>query len=110
MKHLKTFENFSVLEGKFKKFFTGHSSSEEKDQAKSKFFSELEDFEKKSNNDSNISFNREFLEEKAKENNYKGGLEARTSAKDGREYIIYKKGVTGLEDLASSAHIAGDAY
>jgi hypothetical protein len=30
MKHLKTFENFSVLEGKFKKFFTGHSSSEEK--------------------------------------------------------------------------------
>jgi hypothetical protein len=59
MKHLKTFENFSVLEGKFKKFFTGHSSSEEKDQAKSKFF-RIRDFEKKSNNDSNISFNREF--------------------------------------------------
>jgi hypothetical protein len=56
MKHLKTFENFSVLEGKFKKFFTGHSSSEEK----TKVNSLSEDFEKKSNNDSNISFNREF--------------------------------------------------
>jgi hypothetical protein len=32
MKHLKTFENFSVLEGKFKKFFTGHHQRK-KDQA-----------------------------------------------------------------------------
>jgi hypothetical protein len=110
MKHLKTFENFSVLEGKFKKFFTGHSSSEEKGNAKSKFFTDLEDFEKKSNNDSNISFNREFLEEKAKENNYKGGLVSRKSARDGREHIIYKKGLTGLQGLASNANIAGDAY
>jgi hypothetical protein len=37
MKHLKTFENFSVLEGKFKKFFTGHSSSGKR-PSKSKFF------------------------------------------------------------------------
>jgi hypothetical protein len=51
-----------------------------------------------------------MLERKAKENNYKGGLEARTSAKDGQVYIVYKKGVTGLEDLGASAHIAGDAY
>jgi hypothetical protein len=59
MKHLKTFENFSVLEGKFKKFFTD-IHHQRKRPSKSKFFSELEDFEKKSNNDSNISFNREF--------------------------------------------------
>ena len=110
MKHLKTFENYSVEEGKIQKFFTGHSSSEEKEQSKGKFFSDLEDFEKKSNNNSNISFNKEMLEKKAKENNYKGGLEARTSAKDGQVYIVYKKGVTGLEDLGASAHIAGDAY
>jgi hypothetical protein len=45
----------------------------------------------------------ENFRRKAKENNYKGGLEARTSAKDGKVYYI-QKGVTGLEDLASSAH------
>jgi hypothetical protein len=39
-----------------------------------------------------------ILEEKAKKTTIKG-LEARTSAKDGKVYYIQKKGLTGLEDL-----------
>ena len=110
MKHLKTFENFSINEGKFKKFFTGHESSDEKESKKTAFFAELDDYATKVANDSNMVFNRDFIEKKAKENNYKGHLDARASASDNRVYVTYRPGRTGLENLGASAHIAGDAY
>ena len=110
MKHLETFENFSVNEGKFKKFFTGHGSSQEKEEKKTAFFAELDDYEQQAANDPNMVLNRDFIEKKAKENNYKGHLDARPSASDNRVYVTYRPGRTGLEDLGATAHIAGDAY
>lgn len=103
MKHLKTFESFSINEGKFKKFFTGHESSDEKESKKTAFFAELDDYEAQAANDSNMVFNRDFIEKKAKENNYKGTLDARPSASDNRVYVTYRTGRTGFEDIASVA-------
>jgi hypothetical protein len=103
MKHLKPFENFSVNEGKFKKFFTGHESSSEKEAKKSEFFAELDDYEEQAANNPNMVFNREYIEKKAKDNNYKGTLDARRSANDNKLYVTYRPGRTGLEELGAVA-------
>lgn len=112
MKHLKTFENFSINEeeGKFKKFFTGHGSSAEKEEAKNTLLAELDDYSEQAANDDNMVCNKEYILQKAKENNYKGHLDARPSASDNKVYVTYRPGRSGLEDLGASAHIAGDAY
>lgn len=105
MKHLKKFESFAINEeeGKFAKFFKGHSSNSERDAKAQEFASELDSYEEEARNDDSIVFNRQFLEKKAKENNYKGSLEARNSAGDGKTHIIYVAGRSDFQKLASNA-------
>ena len=107
MKHLKKFESFSINEeeGKFRKFFTGHESKESRNKAMIDFNKALDEAEKKvSKNPESYVFNRESLEKKAKENNYKGGLRIQKGGRDSkRAYVVYDKGVTGFEDIAGAA-------
>lgn len=105
MKHLRTFESYSVNEeeGKFSSFFTGHDSRDEKSNKIANFEKQLDAFENEAESDEDVVFNRRNLERQAKENNYKGNLEKRSSARDGKEYVIYVTGRTGLETLARNA-------
>jgi UDP-2,3-diacylglucosamine pyrophosphatase LpxH len=105
MKHLKTFESFSVNEeeGKFRKFFTGHDDKASKEATKEKFYADLDKFEQEAKEDSNMVCNRDFIEKKAIDNNFKGKLVARQSASDNKVYVIYETGRTGLEELGTVA-------
>jgi len=108
MKHLKTFENYSAVNeeeifGAVRKFATGHESSDDKQSAKKEFESELDRFEAEASTDDNVVFNRANLEKQAAENNYLGSLEYRTSARDNKEYVFYKRKLSGLQDLAGKA-------
>jgi len=114
MKHLKTFESFSINEeeeilGGVKKFFTGHESSAAKDEAKDKFMVALEEAEKELMTEpdeypqsKNWEASKKSLIEKAEEDNFKGGLRVQSS-RSGGIYVIYKTGVTGFQALASGA-------
>ena len=105
MKHLKTFESFSLNEeeGKFTKFFTGHEDKAAKEATKESFYAELDKFEKEAQEDDNMVFNRANLEAKAKENNFKGKLVARESASDNRVYVVYELGRSEFGKIASAA-------
>lgn len=105
MKHLKTFESYSVNEeeGKFSRFFTGHDSKDDKNNKIEAFKQQLDAFEAEAASDEDVVFNRANLEKQAKENNYRGKLEKRNSARDNRDYVIYVPGRTGLESAASAA-------
>lgn len=107
MKYIKKFESFSMNEeeGSFRKFFTGHESSEARDKAMMDFMKALDEAEAIVNkNPSDYVFNREFIQDKAKENNYKGGIRIqRGGGRDNRFYVVYDPGATGFEDLASAA-------
>lgn len=105
MKHLQKFESYSVNEeeGKFAKFFKGHSSNSDRDAKAQEFASELDSYEEKASSNDKIVFNRQFLEKTAKENNYKGSLEARESRRDGKTHIIYVAGRSDFQKLASNA-------
>jgi hypothetical protein len=110
MKHLQTFESFSSIneeESKFRKFFTGHESKEDAKKAESdfnKFISECEDYIKNNPDKADkIVFKKDNLVEQAKEDKYKGGTRLVKSEKDGKIYVIYKKGVTGFQSLTSAA-------
>ena len=113
MKHLKTFEGFSINEEEIlsgvKKFFTGHESSAAKDEAKDKFMIALEEAEKELMADPDEypqaerwEKTKESLIKKAEEDNFKGGLRVQSSY-DGGTYVIYKRGVSGFQALASGA-------
>ena len=104
MKHLRKFENFLVNEeeGKFRKFFTGHSDKTEKFGTMKSFLADLDKVEKIANEDENIVFNKEKLTKQAKDNNYKGHLEERDS-RSGGTFIIYVNGNSDFENLANVA-------
>lgn len=107
MKHIKTFESFSLNEeeGSFRKFFTGHESSEARDKAMMDFMKALDEAEMEvSKNPSDYVFNRKSLEERAKDNNYKGGIRIqRGGGRDKRYYVVYDGGVSGFQSLAAAA-------
>ena len=123
MKHLKTFESFSINEeegwfdeigntlkggiAKGKKFVTGYESDEAKEVAKEAFFAELDKLQEENQGNPNFVLNRSRVEEDAKGNDYKGHIDARRSARDGKTYVMYVKGVTGLEDVAKTATPTG---
>ena len=67
------------------------------------FFKELDEIESRVSGDENYVFDRQFIEKKAKENNYKGHIEERDSASDGKTYVIYVTGRSGLETIANAA-------
>ena len=114
LKHLKSFESFATIneeeEGVFKKFFTGHASSEEKEEAKQKFMDAITSAEadlKKNPEDYAQSKNWEVTKEKlmkqAEANKYKGGLRVQRGGRDPRVFIIYDEGVSGFQKLASAS-------
>jgi hypothetical protein len=104
MRHLKDFNQYSINEeGKFAKFFRGHESDKERDIKMMNFHKELDSYEQKAKEDSNIVFNRQFLEKQAKENNYKGHLEERISARTGKNHIFYVTGKSDFQKIASLA-------
>jgi len=114
MKHLKTFESFSINEeedilGGVKKFFTGHESSDAKGEAKNKFMVALKEAEKElmANPDEypqakKWEKSKEDLIKQAEEDNFKGGLRVQSS-RTGGIYVIYKSGVTGFQSLVSGS-------
>ena len=105
MKHLKTFENFvneditNEIWGQ--KFFTGHPDSGSKEAAKQKILSDINTEIDKMNSDPESyglgqTHDTEMLKNdlitQAKDNNWKGSIEERPSAKDGLIYITYNPG------------------
>lgn len=107
MKHLKKFESFSINEEEgIRKFFTGHDSSKDRDRAIKDFRKALDQAEAEvQKNPQNYVFNRENLEKKAKEDNYKGGLRIQRGGRSSKMYVVYDTGATGFEKLAAaSAH------
>jgi hypothetical protein len=125
-KHLKSFESFSnqsdveiIEENVFRKFFKGHATSKEEEEAAKNFLALLAEVENKiKDNPENLSlsqgggkeFNADAWEKakesilgKAKENNYKGGLRITKSKKDDKVYVVYGKGFSGLEKVAMGA-------
>jgi len=114
LKHLKSFESFALVneeeEGVFKKFFTGHASSEEKEAAKQKFMDAINSAEsdlKKNPEDYAQSKNWEVAKEKlmkqAEDNKYKGGLRVQRGGRDTRVFIVYDEGVSGFQKMASAS-------
>jgi hypothetical protein len=114
MKHIKKFENFSINEeegilGGAKKFFTGHESSSEKEEARKKFMNDLAEAEDKLKSDPDEypqsrkwEENKKDLIKKAEEDNFNGGLKTQSS-RSGGMYIIYKEGTTGFKSLVSGS-------
>ena len=114
MRHLKTFESFSINEeedilGGVKKFFTGHESSDAKGEAKNKFMVALEEAEKELMAEPDEypqakkwEKSKEDLIKQAEEDNFKGGLRVQSS-RTGGTYVIYKSGVTGFQSLVSGS-------
>ena len=107
MKHLSTFESFSINEegifSKAKKWATGHEDSTERFGTMKSFLSDLKNFEEEANNDDNIVFNKAKLEKDAKENNYLGKLDKRVGGASNKEYVIYVPGRSGLQTVAGAA-------
>lgn len=109
MKHLKTFESFSVNEEEniFRKFFTGHEDKGAKEAAKAAFYSELDRMQEENKDNANYVLNRSLLETKAKENDFRGKLEERQSQKDGKIYVVYTPGITPMQNLAAGSTPTG---
>jgi hypothetical protein len=107
MKHLKTFENFSSIneEENIRQFFSGHKDKESKEKSKNDFHKALDEAEEEVNkNPEGYVFNKESLEKQAKDNNYLGGLRIQRGGRDkSRYYVVYDKGVTGFQSIASAA-------
>lgn len=106
MKHIKTFENYSLNEEEgLRKFFTGHDSSEDRDKAMIEFTKALDKAEADvKKNPELYVFNRESLLKAAAENNYLGGLRTQVGGRDrSRYYVVYDAKSTGWHALASSA-------
>lgn len=106
MKHLKTFEGYSVNEEEgLRKFFTGHDSSEDRDKAMIEFTKSLDEAEADVNkNPESYVFNREALLKAASENNYLGGLRIQVGGRDkSRYYVVYDAKSTGWNSLTSAA-------
>jgi uncharacterized membrane protein len=105
MRYLKTFESHSINEeeGSIRKFFTGHADKAEEVGSMKTFLTELEAFEKEAETDDRMVFNKEALKAKAKANGFKGHLREIQSQADGKYYVTYITGKTGMEELAKGA-------
>jgi hypothetical protein len=106
MKHIKTFESYSLNEEEgLRKFFTGHDSSEDRDKAMIEFNKALAEAEADVNkNPEQYVFNKEALLKAASENNYLGGLRIQVGGRDkSRYYVVYDQKSTGWNSLTSAA-------
>ena len=106
MRHIKTFESYSVNEEEgIRKFFTGHDSSEDRDKAMIEFTKSLDEAEVDVNKKpEQYVFNKESLLKAASENNYLGGLRIQVGGRDkSRYYVVYDPKSTGWNNLSSAA-------
>jgi hypothetical protein len=108
MKHLKTFENYSVNEeeifGGVKKFFTGHEDDESKSKAKEEFMKSVADVESQVSKDPEAYiFKKDELMKQAEENNYLGALRVQRGGRSPKIFVVYDPKATGMENLASAA-------
>jgi hypothetical protein len=106
MKHIKTFESFSINEeegvwGDFKSF-AGIEDNAEVMKRKEKFLADLQEIEKEVEGSTNVVFNKESLVKQAKDNSYRGKLEI-AGSRTGNNVVVYKVEHTGLEKLAKVA-------
>lgn len=109
MKHLKTFESFSLNEEEEwspRKFFTGHESDEDKNKAMVNFTKALDAAEADVNKSPDkYSFNRADLEKKAKENNYLGGLRIQRGGNSKKLFVVYDEKESGWNKVISAASV-----
>ena len=117
MKNLTTYEQYNeeVNEGMFRKFLTGHESTEERDESMMEFINALnaaQDLIMANPDDyaQSPAWDRvkARLEKEASSNNYKGGIDIRPSASDGLLYVTYRPGNSGLQLLAGSVSFRRD--
>lgn len=121
MKHLMTFESFvdnqnnDVNEWLGQKFITGHAKGEKEVAMKKieddieKAFTELQSRVEKDPSlvsmipqFKNLNAQKSFLLKKAKDNNYKGSVHIQQSP-DGKVYVIYREGTSGLQQMGAGA-------
>ena len=117
MRNIVSYESYNeeVNEGMFRKFFTGHESSEERDEKMMEVMAAIqaaEDLIMANPSDyaqsNNWERTKQMLMNQAAENNYKGGIDIRPSASNGLLYVTYKEGISGLQALAGSASFRRD--
>lgn len=117
MRNIVSYENYNeeVNEGMFRKFFTGHESSEERDEKMMEVMAAIqaaEDLVMANPSDyaqaNNWERTKQMLMKQAAENNYKGGIDIRPSAASGLLYVTYKEGISGLQALAGSVAFRRD--
>jgi hypothetical protein len=111
MKHLKTFENFvneditNEIWGQ--EFFTGHPKGG-KEVAKQKILSDIESgIQELMADPKSYAYSsdpeklKNFLIKQAKDNNWRGTIEPRTSPKDGLIYLTYMEGKTTFQQAVA---------
>jgi len=117
MKHLKSFENFEVIDEGFdlgnvgkgvSKFFTGHEGSKEKDSSRAKILSTLDNkieklVEKGWLDADKVESKKAALVKQAERNGWRGKIVLRKSPRTGNMFIVYDDGNTGLQNLGSAA-------
>lgn len=117
MRNIVSYESYNeeVNEGMFRKFFTGHESSEERDEKMMEVMAAIqaaEDLIMANPSDyaqsNNWERTKQMLMNQAAENNYKGGIDIRPSASNGLLYVTYKEGISGLQALAGSVAFRRD--
>tara|TARA_R110000772_G_scaffold5691_2_gene20362 strand:- start:17695 stop:18042 length:348 start_codon:yes stop_codon:yes gene_type:complete len=108
MKHLQTFEQHNNLnEGildKVNKWRSGYENDGERDDKLVSIQAELDSIQAEVNeNPEEWVFNRDHIEAKAKENNYRGSIEKRPGGRDSRTFVIWVNKASGLENLGGAA-------
>tara|TARA_R110000772_G_scaffold20466_3_gene56809 strand:- start:3377 stop:3724 length:348 start_codon:yes stop_codon:yes gene_type:complete len=108
MKHLQTFEQHQINEGIFdtvKKWRTGFENDDERDDKATSISNQLDSIEALVESDPDAwVFNREHVEAKAEENNYRGEIRTQKGGRDSsRTYVVWDNKASGLEDIAGAA-------
>jgi len=114
MKHIKTFESFSINEeeGIFQdaissaKKFIGLEKDAEVSKRKEDFLKDLQEIEEKVEGATNVVFTKDNLIKQAEENSYRGKLEI-AGSRTGNNVVVYKPDYTGLQKLAKTATPSG---
>lgn len=89
-----------------RKFLTGHSSKEDKENKKTEMIKQLDEIEEMvSKNPEEYSFNRSSIERKAKDNNYRGGIRVQRGGNSDKIFVVYDEGMSGLESLSKQGSL-----
>jgi hypothetical protein len=105
MKHIKTFENFSINEEEGIRDFFGLENKAVIKEREDKFLAKLAEIEEEVTSGklgTNIVFEKDDLIKQAKENSYRGNLEI-VPSRSGNNVVVYKTEHTGIQKLASGS-------